>query len=206
MELEQVTTPRGAHVAAAGSPSYDPGRSLEDFVRHGERMGAAPEALKHLEGSGTFNPGRYSRYSEDWYALFNCLSLCNRAQVNRFYHINTIAVLYSALTGIDTTPPQLMLAAERAWTVGKLLNAREGFDRRHDRVPEAWFEPLLREGDEYRITDYDRTVNLTREDVERFLDDYYDERGYDKQSGLPTRRKLGELGLEDLASGLTLPE
>jgi aldehyde:ferredoxin oxidoreductase len=109
--------------------------------------------------------------------------------------VKTIADLYSAVTGIDLAPAQLMKASERAWTIGKLLNVREGFDRKDDKAPEAWFKPLVQEGKEYRITDYERTSILTREDVERFLDDYYDERGYDRQSGLPTRRKLEELGL-----------
>ena len=160
-------------------------------------MGAPEEAQERVAGSA-FNPGRYSRYSEDWYSLFNCLSLCNRAQVNRFYHVKTIAALYAAVTGIELTPAQLMKASERAWTIGKLLNTREGFDRKDDKVPEAWFRPLVREGEEHRITDYYGTLNLTREDVERFLDDYYDERGYDKQSGLPSKEKLKELGLESL--------
>ena len=199
MEFEQITTPRGAHIAAGGSPSWDPGRPVEDFLRHGERMGIPESGLKRAVGPTTFNPGRYSRYSEDWYSLFNCLSLCNRAQVNRFYHVKTIAALYSALTGIDSTPVQLMKASERAWTIGKLLNTREGFDRKADKIPEAWFKPLVREGKEYRITDYYATHTLTREDVERFLDDYYDERGYDRQSGLPSREKLKELGLESMA-------
>ena len=205
MEFEEITMPRGAHVSAAGSPSYDSGRPFTDFVRHAERMGVSTEAVKRLEESGVFNPGRYSKYSEDWYALFNCLSLCNRAQVNRFYHVKTITALYSALTGIDVSPEQLMESAERAWTVGKLLNIREGFDRRQDRAPEAWFHPLVREGQEHRMRDYDDTVDLTREDVESYLDDYYDERGYDKQTGLPTREKMRQLGLESMAGDLTLP-
>jgi aldehyde:ferredoxin oxidoreductase len=198
MEFEQLTTPRGAHVAAAGSPSYDPGRPVTDFARHGERMGIPEEALERVVGPTSFNPGRYSRYSEDWYSLFNCLSLCNRAQVNRFYHVKTIAELYSAVTGIHLTPAQIMKASERAWTIGKLLNAREGFDRKDDKAPEAWFKPLVREGREYHITNYYGTSTLTREDIERFLDDYYDERGYDKQSGLPTKEKIKQLGLDSL--------
>jgi len=202
MEFEQITTPRGAHVSAAGSPSYDPGRDLSDFARHGERMGMPKDALNRVVGSTSFNPGRYSRYSEDWYSLFNCLSLCNRAQVNRFYHVQTIADLYSAVTGINLTTAQIMKISERAWTIGKLLNVREGFNRNNDKAPDAWFRPLVREGKEYHITDYYETGTLTREDVERYLDDYYDERGYDRQSGLPTREKLEELRLEDMVAGL----
>jgi len=95
-----------------------------------------------------------------------------------------------------------MKISERAWTIGKLLNVREGFNRKDDIAPEAWFQPLVREGKEYHITDYYETSTLTREDVERYLDDYYDERGYDKKSGLPTHNKLAELGLESMVAGL----
>jgi len=205
MEFEQITTPRGAHVSAAGSPSYEPGRPPADFARHGERMGIPPEAIKRAVTETSFNPGRYSRYSEDWYSLFNCLSLCNRAQVNRFYHVQTIAELYHAVTGIDHTPPEIMRIAERAWTIGKLLNVREGFSRKDDKAPEAWFEPLVRDGKEYQMTDYYGTATLTPKDMESFLDDYYDERGYDRQSGRPTLAKLKELELEEMAMGLNLP-
>jgi len=37
----------------------------------------------------------------------------------------------------------------------------------------------------------------TAEDLERLLDDYYDERGWDVEKGIPTRKKLVELGLEE---------
>lgn len=198
MEFEQMTMPRGAHVAAAGSPSYEPGRPPSDFLRHGERMGIPAEALQRVVSTDSFNPGRFSRYSEDWYSLFNSLGLCNRAQVNRFYHVKTIAALYTAVTGIETAPAQLMQVSERAWTIGKLLNAREGFNRQDDLPPDSWFQPLTRDGKGYRLTDYYHATNLTREDMERLLDDYYDERGYDKRNGLPTPEKLRALGLENI--------
>lgn len=202
MEFEQMTTPRGSHSAAAGSPAYESGRPPGDFLRHGERMGISEEALKRVVSPDSFNPGRFSRYSEDWYALFNSLGLCNRAHVNRFYHVKTITEFYTAVTGIEITPAQLMQAAERAWTIEKMLNVREGFGRKDDKAPESWFEPLLKDGKECAITDYYKTKVLTRADVAGFFDDYYDERGYDKLTGAPTLEKLKELGLESMADAL----
>ena len=38
---------------------------------------------------------------------------------------------------------------------------------------------------------------MTEEVLDRMLDDYYEERGWDKKSGLPTPEKLAELGLEN---------
>jgi aldehyde:ferredoxin oxidoreductase len=62
-----------------------------------------------------------------------------------------------------------------------------------------WFTPLKGLGKEFRLQDYFRTTELSREDLEGYLDDYYDERGYDKQTGVPTVEKLRELGLESMA-------
>lgn len=196
MEFEPLTTPRGSHVGAAGSPSYTAGRPLDVFARHCERMGVPDDAVGRIVGPTSFNPGRLSRWSEDWFALFGCLSLCNRAFVNRFYYVTTIAELYSALTGLELTPAELMKAAERAWNAAKLINVGAGFGRKDDRPPQIWFTPLKGKQREYPLTDYYQTTTLTQQDVERFLDDYYDERGWDRESGTPTAGKLKELGLE----------
>ena len=50
----------------------------------------------------------------------------------------------------------------------------------------------------YPMTDYHRIRELTREDVLKLLDDYYDERGWDIAEGTPGKKKLAELGLENL--------
>jgi aldehyde:ferredoxin oxidoreductase len=89
-----------------------------------------------------------------------------------------------------------MKAAERAWNTAKVINVRAGFGRRDDRPPWIWFIPLKGEGGkESPLMDYYKTTVLTEADIDRFLDDYYDERGWDKESGAPTPEKLRELGL-----------
>jgi len=196
MEMTQVTNPRGAHVASGGSPAYLRGRPPSDFIRHGERMGCSEETLKRAVGEDWVNFGRYTRCSEDWYSLFNCMGLCNRAMVNRFYHVRTIAELYGALSGIEKAPAELMKVAERCYNLWKVLNVRAGFGRKDDQAPEVWFTPLKGEEKEYRPTDYFGNP-LTRETMDRFLDDYYDERGWDKETSAPTPQKLKELGLEE---------
>ena len=43
---------------------------------------------------------------------------------------------------------------------------------------------------------------LSREDCERLLDDYYDERGWDIERGIPTEESLVEYDLTDEAEDL----
>ena len=40
--------------------------------------------------------------------------------------------------------------------------------------------------------------------MEGLLDNYYDEKGWDIKTGIPTREKLSELGLESVAGDLLL--
>ena len=114
--------------------------------------------------------------------------------------MSKMAELYSALTGIEMDEVELKRAGERAWNMMKVLNMREGFSRKDDTFPERWFEPLNKGTDkEIPPMDYFATKVLTKEDMEKMLDDYYDERGWDKEKGLPTKEKLTELGLEWVA-------
>jgi len=72
----------------------------------------------------------------------------------------------------------LARTGERIWTLTRLFNVREGFDRRSDGVPEA-----LDEGGEF-----------SRDRFEATLDAYYSRRGWSAE-GVPTRETLERLGL-----------
>lgn len=197
MEFQQIVNARGPQSAAAGSPSYLPGLPIEMFKRHTERMGASQEMMARVFDSPLgFSVGRLTRCAEDWYSLFNSLGLCQRHVINRFYHVNICADLYSAATGWEQSPQEIMKSAERVWNLQKLLNVREGFSRSDDVFPDRWFEPLKVRGEERVIRDYFGQKTLTREDLEQELYAYYDERGWDNDTSVPTDKKMIELGLE----------
>jgi aldehyde:ferredoxin oxidoreductase len=69
-----------------------------------------------------------------------------------------------------------------------MANVRTGYSRKDDVLPEKWFQdPAFRE--------YLTGRTLTPDDVERMMDDYYDEQGWDIKTGIPTSERLKELGL-----------
>lgn len=204
MEFEYLVNPRGGHHSSGGSPTYSPGQSLDKFRQHFQRTGVPAEAAGRILSSPLgFSVGRLTRYAEDWYAVLSSLGLCARGQVNRFYSLDGCARLYSAATGIETSPAELARAGERAWNVLKAVNVREGFTREQDTYPSCWFEPVRTpEGGLLWLRDYYDTRKLNPADVEILLDDYYEERGWDKKMGTPTPEKLRELGLGDIAGEL----
>ena len=68
------------------------------------------------------------------------------------------------------------------------LNARRGFRREHDRLPNRLSEPLP-DGPK-------KGERVDPEVFEQMLDQYYDLMGWDRTTGNPTAGKLLELGLE----------
>jgi aldehyde:ferredoxin oxidoreductase len=215
MELGQVMDPRGPHVGAGGSPTYFARRSLDVFPQHLRRMGVPEEAISRIlpglavsdksltipspggEGMGdrtlpeseqALKIGRLLKYSHQWFTILGSLGICARAQINRFYDANLCAQLYEAVTGIKTDLDALRCRADRAWTLLHMANVRAGYSRKDDIVPEKWFQAP-------GFLEYLSGRPLTPDDVERMRDDYYDEQGWDSQTGIPSPERLNELGL-----------
>jgi aldehyde:ferredoxin oxidoreductase len=78
--------------------------------------------------------------------------------------------------------------AERIYNIERAFNIREGFGRKDDSLPQRILTEELQKG-------MASGQRVRKQDA--FLDQYYDLRGWDK-NGVPTKKKLQELGLGDL--------
>ena len=204
MQFEGLVSPRGPYSAYGGSFTPIPGLSPDAMKRQCDRVGVSKEQIERIfDSAGRFNVGRLTRYYEDWVSLLNAMGICNRGAIDRYYSAAICAELYSAATGIEMSREEMVKAAERSWNLSRAINVREGLDRKDDRIPPQWFEPLkTADGQEHVMRDYYNTKTLTKEDVLSLLDDYYEERGWDIRTGIPTKEKLIELGLADVARDL----
>jgi len=198
MELGQVLDPRGPHVGSSGSPTYFARRPLEVFPKHLARMGVPEDEIAGLLPKGDegeiagLKVGGLLRHSHRWFAIMGSLGVCARAQINRFYSASFCAQAYEAVTGIETPVSALRDRADRAWTLLRLANLREGFQRERDEVlPRKWF------GDR-GFQDYASEEPLTVGEADRMIDDYYREWDWDPKTGVPTQRALDRLGLQGL--------
>jgi aldehyde:ferredoxin oxidoreductase len=102
---------------------------------------------------------------------------------------NDLAALTSAATGIDFSEAEYLKAGERTWNLEKLWNLRAGLKKKHDTLPER----LLKEGHKAGPS-AGVTVNL-----DAMLPEYYKLRGW-SMTGKPSKRKLKQLGLAEVAS------
>jgi aldehyde:ferredoxin oxidoreductase len=200
LEFEQIISPKGPYSAFGGSPTTVPNLEINAFRRHCDRVGANEEQIQRIFDSPLgFNIGKITCCFENWVTLLSCLGICNRASNDRYYSAALCADLYRAATGFDVGRDEMVGAAERAWTMARVINVREDFTRKDDAIPEEWFEPFrTADGKEHMLQDYYKQKVLTREDLTGFLDDYYEERDWDKESGIPKAEKLLELGLNEL--------
>jgi len=164
MELGQIVDPRGPHVAAGGSPTYFAKRPVESFRKHLRRMGLDDAKIDEILRDG-IRIGKLLCYSHVWFTILASLGICARAQINRFYSAELCAGLYSAVTGIDVDRKELMGKAKEVWRMLKLANLKTTGDI----PPDDWFEDGFR--------DYVTGKPLGREDVERMIEEYYEEMG-----------------------------
>ncbi|EFW92397.1 aldehyde ferredoxin oxidoreductase [Haladaptatus paucihalophilus DX253] len=97
-------------------------------------------------------------------------------------------------SGIGLSADELRRVGERVWTLTRLFNVREGFDREDDALPAMLAEPLRGGPND--------GAQLDPEEFERLLSVYYEKRGWD-ETGRPTRSLLSRLGLDSVVDDET---
>jgi aldehyde:ferredoxin oxidoreductase len=124
---------------------------------------------------------------QDYRTLSNSLTICQFARVP----LATQLALFNAATGADWDLEAFMLAGERIWNMKRALNHRLGLTRANDRLPKLMLTPVPDGPNAGRLPDF-----------ELLMSEYYAARGWDPQSGRPTRATLERLALDFAADAL----
>jgi len=134
------------------------------------------------------NKVRMAVYSQYYYSVLDALNLCMFCWgAGSLYTYPELEELVKYTTGMDMTFFELMKAGERKITMMRLLNLKRGFTEKDDVLPEKMFQPL------YDGPTKGRSVD--RGAFEKMKALYYSFLGWD-ESGVPTKGKIAELGLE----------
>lgn len=207
VEFGEVVDPKGAHPGRAAISGLYMTRDLPDahtIARAwAEKNGLPKDAIERIfDTPGRYNIGRLTKWTQERRLIFNSLGIgCSRERAGNFFTIEDAIEIYGAVTGMEISVQELHEMATRSYNLLKALNVREGFTRKDDKFPDRWFEPVMRHGETVYLEDYFKK-RLTREDCERILDDFYDESGWDIKLGTPTKKRLIEVGLGDIAEDL----
>lgn len=194
-----MTNPRGGHSPQGHSATTAPLRPLKSIKKDAANTGMTEEDMRKTFSEDNFNHAHLTRHIEDAYGVYNAMGVCTVYATMGLTNLKVLSEAYSALTGIQTTPQDLKKKGERIMNLYKILNVREGFTRKDDSPPEAIFTPMKTAEGEEALTDYYRKKVYSREDCERLLDEYYESRGWDVETGIPTEEKLKQLGLDEFS-------
>lgn len=128
--------------------------------------------------------------------LFDCLGVCRLQWVELGLPLEYYAKLYPAVTGRRDSWDDLLNKSEKIWNLTRAFAIREraDFGRADDQPPRRFLQEPVPDGPL-------AGSRVTREDLDRLLDEYYDLRGWDR-NGRPTVETLRRLGLGGLASEL----
>jgi aldehyde:ferredoxin oxidoreductase len=117
-------------------------------------------------------------------SLANTLGICQFLD----YDDDKKLELLNAATGWDTTLQELDDAYERGITMTRQFNIREGWTTADDVMPWRIHQPMAMGPMSEQV--------LTEEQVLGETQDYYEERGWDRESGLPQADTVERLGLQ----------
>ncbi|NVM02039.1 MAG: hypothetical protein HWN67_06865 [Candidatus Helarchaeota archaeon] len=168
----------------------------EDLLKMGVTQEEFERVFTETPYYGPFNDALYCKHAEDVMAVHNSLGSCIVYTLFSIISVQVLAPIYSAITCRKTTPIELKKIGERNFNFYKILNIYEGFSSR-DLISKIWLMPRETPDGAFPLNNYYRTKELSSEDIENLLDDYYKERGWDL-GGVPTKEKLKELGLNFL--------
>ena len=183
----------GYAVASRGGDHLrsEPFLELEDDPAIGERMFGVPDATMRLAYRGK---GKLISYFEDWNAVIDALEPCKNIMQNmEILTFDLASRVIEATTGLEMTPAEIRGVGERIINVERAFNVREGIRRKDDTIPWRFREETLTEG----------ASKGTVFELEPMIDEYYGERGWDLETGIPTTETLKRLGLDRASTDLS---
>ena len=175
MALSYATSPRGACHNQSDYFVVDWGHTQTEI--------GVEYYSRHAGAEKSANVARH----QDWRTVYNSMVMCLFANVTPQMQVGLI----DAACGYGWTVDDMLRCGERGWNLKRAINNRLGVTADNDRLPKALLQPYATGGSEGFVPD-----------LYGMLYTYYEARGWDLQTGYPTRLKLVELGLEDVAHDL----
>lgn len=195
------------HIKGLECPGYD-GRGLKTFALgiavttrgacHNRTAAYDPDIQGEVDRfSIDDRRGILAKETEEYAAVYDSLPLCKfirrcfSGKADRSGAWPSIAKLIKATTGWDLEYEDIDLIGERAHTIKKAFNIREGWKREDDALPWRWHHEPMKEGPSAGHI-------VTEQELEYLKDLYYTAKGWTKE-GLIPKEKLIALGMDDLA-------
>ena len=174
MMLAYMTCDIGAHHNRAWAITYDVAKGREEV----EGKAAKVIELQRIRPA------------------FDLLGNCRLQWVEIGFEFEHYPEMFKAVTGRDLTIDELFAATDRVWnlTRTRAFLEKPGFGRQEDYPPARFYEEEIPNGPAQGKV-------ITRDKLDKMLDEYYALRGWDSD-GKPTVETLRGLGLDDCVTKL----
>lgn len=156
------------------------------------------EAIEQFGTADVLDPLSYNKapaeiYFQHLYNIVDLMEVCRFAvrAGSKDFSYTDLCELYSLATGFATDEKQMMEIAERVQNVERAYLCLNGIRRKDDHLIGKWADEPIPNGP-YK----GERIDQQKWDV--LLDDYYRRRGWN-ENGVPSRDKLKQLGLDDVA-------
>jgi aldehyde:ferredoxin oxidoreductase len=130
---------------------------------------------------------------EHYMVVIESVGLCKYGtQIPPEFYYDDVALALKIHNGIDLTRDELEEIGERIVNLNRLFNVRLGITRKDDQLPK-------------RLTDEPSPNGPSAGEIvelDQMLDEYYDVRGWNKETGIPLPKTLKRLGLEMESKGV----
>ena len=176
------TANRGmCHIHPLEAMAYDSGKMDWGMMPYGV---PDPNKVDRWDEKGK---GKIVKILQDGLIIPDILGVC-KLFMYAGITLEQYAKLLSSLTGWNVSDKDLLKIGERTNNLQRLFNIREGLNKKDDLIPErAKKRPLFgayRDEEKCIIKDYDSMLN-----------EYYEARGWDLETGIPNKNKIVELRL-----------
>jgi aldehyde:ferredoxin oxidoreductase len=131
---------------------------------------------------------------EDIYAIIDSYIICKFTR-GIYEDDDEMAKVYELVTGIPHTGDSMKVRGAAIVNLSKAFNIREGWTRDDDHPPEKFFKDAHTKGPAKGVT-------LEEKGFQKLLSGYYEARGWDNETGIPTDETLKDLGLDFLVGKL----
>ena len=192
-----------SHVTSTRGGDHLKGTLNSEFVE-----GMIPELDKEMAkkffGASTMHPDsseakdKMVQWMENFAAVADSIGTCQGNSVWATLGklgFEDYAKLLATITGVEYDAKRLMEVGERIYRLEMAYNAREGNRRNDFKIPRRFVEEPMPSGPlKGKVAD--------QKLLDKLLDSYFQLRGFDPRTGLPTRKGLEDVGLKYVADDL----
>ena len=179
------------------------GLVMVEFSVPGGKTAIPPdEALERFGSKEVLTPTSYTKakvanFFQDVYTIADALEVCKFITAHNGHGITLgdMSDMLYAIAGVKMDVEEMRMIANRIFTLERAYLVREGITKKDDFLKGKWVEGPVPNG-------FFKGTTIEKDKWGKMLEEFYESRGWNSKTGIPTKKTLSELGLQDVIQEL----